>query len=400
MKCFEKKVPIVFAANDKYIPYLGVALYSLIQHASNHYKYDIYILSADINMHHKLRIQSMERENIHIVFVDVTEHMKDFIIPTVGHLSQETAYRLLVDQFFSEFDKILYLDCDLVVNKDVALLYHEDISGAIVGACRANIIIRHLQYITEELCVPTASYFNAGVLLINIDLFKKYNIGKRGLEMLAEKRYLCQDQDVLNILCQEKVKYLDRRWNVEWEYLTGDGVDLFVDEIRMNYKEDLMNPRIVHYTSPIKPWEYPEYTLAEYFWKYARETVFYEEILKINLKTLNDKVNSFNQFLFPWEGVKPRSKVILYGGGAVGKAYINQIKETKYCTILAVCDTYPEKVKEIILPIITLDKIHLFPFDIIVISIVDEKKACQIKNDLINKGIEETKIYWRNPTSV
>lgn len=342
----------------------------------------------------------MEQENIHIVFVDVTEHMKNFSIPTVAHLSQETAYRLLADQFFSEYEKILYLDCDLIVNKDVALLYQEDVSGSIVGACRANIIMRHLQYVKEELCVSTANYFNAGVLLINIDLFRKYDVGRRGLEMLAQKRYLCQDQDVLNILCQNNVKYLDRRWNVEWEYLTGDGVELYIDETRMNYEEDRKNPHIIHYTSPNKPWEYPEYTLAEYFWQYARETVFYEEILKVNLMTANNRENPFERFLFPWEGIKPGSKVILYGGGAVGKAYIGQIKETKYCTILAVCDTYPEKVKNITLPIVTPDKISLFSYDMILISVENEKIVCQIKDDLKNRGIEESRVYWKNPIPV
>ena len=77
-----------------------------------------------------------------------------------------------------------------------------------------------------------------------------------------------------------------------------------------------------------------------------------------------------------------------------------QIKETKYCTILAVCDTYPEKVKNITLPIVTPDKISLFSYDMILISVENEKIVCQIKDDLKNRGIEESRVYWKNPIPV
>lgn len=398
MNHLDERIPIVFAVNDNYVPYLGVALHSLIKYASAHLQYDIHILFTDINQHHRQRLQSMERENIHILFVDVSEQMNKNCIYT-KHFSKETAYRLVVEQLFSEYEKILYLDCDIVINRDVALLYQEDIGSAIIGACRGYIMADIVPHITKEVKVPVADYFNAGILLINARLFKKYHIGTKGLEMLTKKQYECPDQDVLNILCHGKVKYLDRKWNVEWQYLTGDGIEMFVDETRKDYKEDLKEPYIVHYTSLIKPWKYPEYRLAEYFWRYARESIFYEEILKknINIEHSHHAPSPFERFIFPWEGVKPKSNIILYGGGAVGKTYISQIKETKYCTILAVCDTYPEKVKDVTLPIIAPDALSAFSYDMILIAIENEKAAHEIRNGLLDRGIEENKIYWKNP---
>ncbi len=388
-----KIVPVVFSANDKYAPYLGVTLYSLISHASKDREYRLHILTKDMNAHHKAKLKAMEQDNISIEFLDVTDRIKEFKIPTVKHLSEETAYRLLIDQIFPEYKKVLYLDCDIVVNQDVSLLYDENIEGVMLGASRANIMRNHLSYISEDLKVLPENYFNAGVLVINVEQFHKYGIGAKGLQMLVERRYLCQDQDVLNILCQGKVRFLDGRWNVEWEYLTENGKEMYVDEVRKGYEKNLCNPFIVHFTSPVKPWEFPEYQLAEYFWRYARKTDFYEEILKVNFKRKEEAW----EFLFPWSSVKPNSNIILYGGGTVGKTYLEQIEKTKYCTILAVCDTYPKKVKGIKLPLIGPDEINQFSYDLIVIAIEKEEIANQIIAGLKERGIKENVICWVSP---
>lgn len=394
-KVFE--VPIVFATNDMYAPYLGVALYSLIEHTSKGNQYNIYILVGEINRHHQKRILSLQRENISIEFIDVKERMQKFHFVTVEHLTQETSYRLLIDQLFPQYEKILYLDCDVIINRDVAELYREEIGNAIIGAARARLCEGLVEYINRELPISFHGYINAGVLLINISEFHKENIGQRGLKMIAERIYMTVDQDVLNILCNGKIKYIDGRWNVEWEHLTGEGKEILIDDVRKDTLNYLDEPYIIHFTSPFKPWQHPENEYAEWFWKYARNTIFYEEILFTNIHTTKLVEDIFGYFVFPWKIVKPGSAIILYGGGVVGQTFLKQIRATQYCVVKAVCDQKPDAICHSDIPVISISEIKDFTYDAVLIAIEKENIAVEIRENLQNAGIDAGKILWSTP---
>lgn len=399
-------IPIVFAANDKYAPYLGVTVHSLIKRASSEYFYRIYVLTDGISESHRARIMALAKDNFSIDFIDVSKLMEQWAIPTVKHLSKETAYRLLVDKLFSSYKKILYLDCDIIILNDISILYNINIGNYIFGASLAFLVKGFADYVEEQLKVPLDGYFNAGVLLINIEKFSSQKIGKKGLDMLAKHSmtYISQDQDVLNLLCRDNVKYIDGRWNVEWQYLTGQG-DLVITSSRVNQKDLFKNPYIVHYTSHIKPWNHPEIQKSEYFWQEAKETVFYEEIIFKNAMpaSLSAKVSvydPFEKYSFPWYKVTPRSRIIIYGGGAVGRAYCAQVEKTQYCCILFVCDRAPADIKDLNFPVISPDNllgINVNQFDLLLIALENEKTAMQVKEYLLEMGVPENKIVWENP---
>lgn len=393
----KNRVPIVFASNDAYAPYLGVALYSLIQHASQDNQYHINILTTRMNSHHKKRILSLRKENVSIRFIDVKEKMDRFHFATIEHITMEATYRLLIDQLFPQYEKVLYLDSDIVVNRDVAELYAEEMGDAIIGAARARLCIGLAEYIDRELPVSFQGYINSGVLLINIAEFHKEKIGQRGLQMISEKKYMTVDQDVLNVLCDGRIKYIDGRWNVEWEHLTGEGKEIRIDDVRKDTLSYLDDPYIVHFTSPFKPWLHPENEYAEWFWKYARDTVFYEEILFSNVPIARPPEDIFARFLFPWKIVKPESEIILYGGGVVGQIFLKQIISTRYCVIKAICDKSPESVYHATIPVISISEIKDFTYDAILIAIEKENIAMEIRQDLLDIGIAQKKILWAEP---
>ena len=388
-------VPIVMAANDKYVPYLGVSIQSLINHASIEVDYTIYVLHRDISENHKKKLEQLKKENIRIKFIDVGEFFVERNIPTIGHLSEETAYRLIADKIFPQYHKILYIDCDTIIRKDVKELYNIELDDCILGASRGRLVKGLYDYILMELeCLPE-NYINAGVLVINLDEFKRERIGEKGLEMLSKGEFLCQDQDVLNILCEGRIKYIDGRWNVEWQHLTGLGGEVIIDESRKGTLEFIDDPFIVHYTSRIKPWRCPDIKLAEYFWEEARKSPFYEEILDQNL----DGKKISLEYYFPKDRIKLNSKCILYGYGRVGKGFYKEILETHCCVLVAVCDKRADQIKGLSVPTIPPEEISKYKMDYVFIAVERRKLAEEIKQEVIALGVKEDQIIWENPVS-
>jgi glyceraldehyde-3-phosphate dehydrogenase/erythrose-4-phosphate dehydrogenase len=126
---------------------------------------------------------------------------------------------------------------------------------------------------------------------------------------------------------------------------------------------------------------------SEYFWRIARKSIFYEEILQLNNVTDNELL---------WETVKADSKIIIYGAGKVGRVFLNQITLSKYCEIIAVCDRKYKEIKDLPVSLISIDDIGMFEYDWIVIAIEDAQIAMDIKKELVEHKIDPLKIVWKD----
>lgn len=99
-------------------------------------------------------------------------------------------------------------------------------------------------------------------------------------------------------------------------------------------------------------------------------------------------------YLFPYQSIDRESKIILYGAGKVGQSYYEQIKKNEYCDIVAWADSNAYKEKE---NIISPMEIAGLAYSKIVIAIKNEESAEEIRNSLINLGVDERKIVWTDP---
>lgn len=100
------------------------------------------------------------------------------------------------------------------------------------------------------------------------------------------------DQDVLNVMFQHDVMLLDGSWNYEYHlpiWHPNYAADLPV-KVLEQYHHSKKHAQIVHFAGSKKPWQYPQYEMSSYFWKYARQTPFYEEILQKNVLRINQPV--------------------------------------------------------------------------------------------------------------
>ena len=273
MKKELKEIPIFFAIDDQYIPFLAVALKSLIENANKDYKYLIKVLHTNVQEDHMKQIRKYENENVNIEFVDLSyyiERVQDKLY-TRDYYTNTTYFRLFLPELYPQYDKVLYLDSDIIVLVDISELYNTDMGTNLVAAAPDDIIQYNKVFQDyAELVVGVAkyqNYFNAGVLLMNLDELRKFKFEEKFLYLLGTVKFsVAQDQDYLNRLCKGRVKLVSHDWDV------------------MPYVNDETKPediKLIHYNFAYKPWHFEDVTYNEYFWKYAEQTEFYDEIIKI-----------------------------------------------------------------------------------------------------------------------
>lgn len=269
----KKEIPLVFAVDDNYAPFLSVALNSILKNVSVNYFLKVYVLNTGLSKSNEERIIKLAEQysfGVDVEYVDVTSrldglhdkmHLRDYYTKAIY-------YRIFIPSLFPNYDKIIYVDCDIVLLTDVSELYNVELGDNIIGAVHEEAMTSYDcfgRYSEEFLDVPRLNYFNSGMLIINTKEYKKQNVEKKFIDLMKKHKFeVAPDQDYLNVVCKGKVKYLDIGWNKTpiWEKEFND--------------EDL---KLVHFKLNFKPWLYKGVRYEEYFWKYAKDTPFYDDLL-------------------------------------------------------------------------------------------------------------------------
>ncbi len=290
----KKVVPIVFSANAKYAPYVAVTINSIISNSSKDRFYKFFILQTELSSATILRLEDLKGENYSTKCINVAEYTNDSMYVS-AYFSVEMYYRIMIPELFPEYDKVLYLDCDTVVVHDIAELYDENLGDCLIGAIRNLMHEKMRKYIEFSLKVDTDKYINSGVILFNCKKCREEKFTKKSFEMLEYRQeFRYPDQDLINVMCENRIKLLNPRWNFTWHYrhlAESKNTELHLSDIDMKlfyeYEED---PYIIHYTGEVKPWNNVNKYLSDYFWKYAMGTNFCNLFLN-RLINDNAKVN-------------------------------------------------------------------------------------------------------------
>ena len=282
----ENNFTVVFASDNNFVKYLSVAMISLIKNCSNKYNYDIVVLENNIsNRNKKLLYKEISSyENVSLRFVDVQrfyDENQDVEFKNFRDDITITTYnRLFIPEIFKNYDKVLYLDCDILVKGDLSDLSKLELNnnyiGAVVGAEVFNWRVENNTTKCDEI--------NAGVILYNIKECLKNDFTKNCLNNIQFSKEA--DQGAINITCKGKIEYIDVRYNFFAECL--DDVDI----IKHAPKYILNDIRVVHFAGSscwFKDFFYNSY--IEWY-KYFFKTPFYNRFifLLLQFKFLRYKV--------------------------------------------------------------------------------------------------------------
>lgn len=141
--------------------------------------------------------------------------------------------------------------------------------GNLIGVCKDSSVndAPELQrYMTESLGLKLGDYFNSGMLLMNMKALREVKLAEHFLYLLNKYHFDCiaPDQDYLNSMCYGKIEYLESCW----------------DAMPNRNKPENPSPKIIHYNLFDKPWCYDGIQYENYFWDYAKRSVYYEDIVK------------------------------------------------------------------------------------------------------------------------
>jgi len=282
---------IVFATDDTYAPYCGVAIASLIANAHTGQNYDIVILEESLSPASKTTLTALaqSKTNISVRFFNVQaliEEYKDLLYVS-GHLSSAAYYRFFIVQIFAAYEKALYLDCDIILDGDIAELIRTDLGSHHVAAIQDYIIMQKHAYLADTLGLGNETrYFNSGVMLFNVAALQEGTFLEDCFSLLRERgETRWPDQDMLNILFQGATRFVSLKWN----YITdlkafgssleaGLSKEAYATLLRIEQNSNEA-PCLIHFAGKKKPW-YPLQTfLSERFWQYAALTPFHAELL-------------------------------------------------------------------------------------------------------------------------
>lgn len=304
---FEKNnIPIAMVSNENYAPFYAAMIQSLAQNSSLEYNYDLIFLQRDFQNKTKKLFENMLRgyPNISIRFYNVGPFFADSQLNVSPTIPIETYFKLIIPELFKEFPKVLYLDGDMIIKADVSELFRTDISEYLLAAVidiaaagvsngfdneRKNYVLNYMRMKNP------LKQFNAGVLLINTARMRETFTTQYLLKFSEGAAFQFQDQDVLNVLCEDNVLFLDQAWNFTGDEVQGyrGYIETFAPrEDYLAYREAAKEPKIIHYAGNEKPWYFPQQEWAEEFWSYFSQTPFYFAYLSKRSFEISDYVVS------------------------------------------------------------------------------------------------------------
>ena len=284
-------IPIVFTCDDKYIPFLAVSLESMEDNASKNYTYDIKILHSNniSEANQNIIRQKYNNQTFKISFEDISSYVELIAskLHTRDYYSKATYYRLFIPNLYKHYDKVLYLDSDIIVKGDISELYNTELGENFVGAIPDNFVqCTPLAWDYVEKHIPLGKgahtrYFNAGILLMNCRRLREIDFEGKFIDLLGKVKFeVAQDQDYLNCICRGKVKLINLVWNKQ---------PFPSNTIK---EKDI---KIFHFNLDLKPWLKDNILYEKHFWEYAKTSGYYDEIMKIKNSVTEESIKLAEQ---------------------------------------------------------------------------------------------------------
>ena len=249
----DKEINICLSCDNNYARHAGVTITSIVYNADKCDNYHFYILDNGIDEAFKQKIMSITKSPITFFHVNEEDFKIFKQITTHKYITLPAYFRLKIASYFPNLDKVIYLDCDTIINTNLRRLNNIDISGYLLAG---------VQDIKKSIVEQNPTYVNSGVLVFNLDRIRKEHIEEKFFEYTQKHmaEIVCGDQEIINQVCKGRIKLIDTLWNVQ----TGSFIN------RSNFTK---HPYIIHYTSKQKPWNFGSFSYNKHFYfKYLQKS--------------------------------------------------------------------------------------------------------------------------------
>jgi lipopolysaccharide biosynthesis glycosyltransferase len=240
------RIAVCLASDEAYVQHLSVAIASILTNKNPADHLHFYILDGGISPGEKQKLASLKNiADFDIDYIDVTNLFRDqptFALLEKKHLSKHisitSCYRLFIHELIPHEDKIIYMDCDLVVLQSLADLYKKESGKYLVFG------VRDIASLLFGPRLGVHRYINSGVLLLDTKKMREQNVSTRIFQWMEDNlsRVLLGDQDIINGALDGDIGPLADKWNVQ----------ALRRRTRFSFQAD---PAIIHYIGAYKPWK-------------------------------------------------------------------------------------------------------------------------------------------------
>lgn len=293
------RIPVCFICDEKYVMPTAVAITSAIMNKNGDVIYDIYVVANNLSNESINILKDMETESagIKIINANVDEKFDRFKIENF-HVTTSALIKFELPNLLPyNLEKVLYLDGDVIVQKDLASIFNEDIENVYAGVVSDG-PTSSAENFRKRHNLKNSSYFNSGVLLLNLKKMREEHISELLLEYklknyLTERRFM--DQDTFNAVLKEKVKYLSFFYNLQhhvWVFNKKLVADHYNVRMVSSKNEWIREAFIIHYTH-CKPWDYFGYSIADIWLYYYLLSPFKDIVLH---RELLNELNEYDKY--------------------------------------------------------------------------------------------------------
>ena len=281
---------VLFASDNNFAPYLGVALYSLLKNNYKEFdKINVYIFDKNISESNKNKLNKISKEfsNSELIFIPDEGINNILSVKVNATRALSTFSRLFAASLLDDsINKILYLDSDALITGSFKELWEMDISNYSVAGVKDV----GPDYVKTVIGLDKdATYINAGVLLINLEKWREINIEDEFIRILEEYNFEIynNDQSILNLAFQNDILLIDPKFNLMSPFLEKSYKDVIKwNNLKNYYTEDILknaleNPVFLHFVHFIngRPWFIgTNHPCKELYSKYANKTPFKDEV--------------------------------------------------------------------------------------------------------------------------
>jgi lipopolysaccharide biosynthesis glycosyltransferase len=264
----KQKYPVVLATDENYAPPCAVVMESLLQNTADPSAVKFYVYGSELPDGSKRKLHGIARR--HGAFAEIRtpdmSHLQD--LPLRENFTADAYNKLFAPNDLQEHDRVLYLDGDILVERDVQPLFDVQLQECVAGAV-PNGPAPFISEFNRRHGFPLGDpVFNTGVLLIDPEKWFKNRVAERVVEWIAENKreLIYRDQDGINVVLKGAIKSLEPHWNLEARHCREQWMGI---SARWNRMED--DDVILHYTGSRKPWKR---------WVYAPRQRAYREYLE------------------------------------------------------------------------------------------------------------------------
>lgn len=288
------KISLCFICDENYVMPTAVAITSVLVNKNSADLYDIYVVGENLSDASAAMFGKMETDTDRIILIktDTRDRHKKYEMKNFHVTTADLLKFTLPDLLPADLEKVLYLDGDVIANKDIAPVFFENVDDVYAGAVKDYLVVSDAENdFRQRLHIKHKDYFNAGVLLLNMKKLREDNVPGLLFQYrnCHEDKYM--DQDTFNVVLKENVKYLSFFYNFQYTSWIYDKQKLAayygIRTVKSRY-EWIQDAFIIHFTWR-KPWIYYDFFAADLWLHYYLLSPFKE--VPLLRKSLNEEQN-------------------------------------------------------------------------------------------------------------